>query len=124
MMDQRSLYDRLGGSTAVQATVTKLYEKVLSDPLLIPFFKDVDVERLRRSQAAFVTVAFGGPTSYNGKSMRQAHQHLVARGLGDRHFDAVAGHLQAALTELGVAAELIAEALAIVETTRADVLCR
>lgn len=119
-----SLYERIGGDAAVRATVAKLYEKVLSDALLIPFFAEANVDQLRRSQAGFVTMAFGGPNHYQGKSMRTAHASLVERGLSDVHFDAVAGHLKAAMEELTVPAELIAEALAVVETTRDDVLNR
>lgn len=116
------LYERLGGKDAVTATVIKMYEKILTDDLLMPFFVNVDMARLRASQTAFVTLAFGGPNHYDGQHLRQAHAKL--NGLSDIHFDAVAGHLTAAMRELNVAEPLIAEALAIVETTRADVLNR
>jgi hemoglobin len=56
--------------------------------------------------------------------MRNAHAHLLERGLNDRHFDAVAGHLQATLRELGVATGLIDQVMAIAESTRDDVLNR
>ena len=69
-------------------------------------------------------MAFGGPVKYDGKDLRQAHAHLVARGLNDSHFDAVAGHLQSTLKELGVANDLIAEVMALVGSTRNDVLNR
>lgn len=118
----QSLYERIGGESAVKATVIKLYDKILDDPELAPFFENIDVERLRLSQSAFVTYAFGGMKHYSGKSMRAAHHHAVAQGLSGLHFDLVAGHLKSALQELGVASVLIDEALAIVETTRNDVL--
>ena len=119
-----SLYERIGGKSAVQATVAKLYEKILDDDLLAPFFDDVDVDTLRRSQSAFVTMAFGGPTQYTGKSLRDAHAPLVERGLTDQHFDAVATHLKNAMEELEVPIELINEALEVVGGTRDDVLNR
>ena len=37
---ERSLFDRIGGQAAVNATVAKLYEKVLDDNLLAHFFDD------------------------------------------------------------------------------------
>lgn len=120
----KSLYDRIGGDAAVTATVIKLYDKILSDDLLAPFFEHTDVHTLRHSQIAFVTHAFGGPQQYNGKSLRAAHTASVARGLTDAHFDRVAKHLKTSMSELGVAPDLIAEAMAIVESTRADVLNR
>lgn len=121
---QNPLFERIGGKEAVTETVMRLYKRILGDALLCPFFEDINVDRLRSSQTAFVTMAFGGPNEYMGASLRKAHERLVARGLSDAHFNAVAGHLKAVLEELGVADDLIAEALAIVETTRHDVLNR
>lgn len=119
---KKSLFERIGGDSAVRATVIKMYDKILGDDDLAPFFDHVDVDTLRRSQAAFVTVAFGGPNHYMGRGMRAAHKNAVDQGLSDLHFDRVASHLESALQELNVPEELIAEALSIVETTRQDVL--
>ena len=63
---------------------------------------------------------FDGP----GKDLRRAHAPLVERGLTDSHFDAVAGHLQATLEELGVARDLTDEVMSIAASTRDDVLNR
>jgi hemoglobin len=119
---EKSLYERIGGAVAIKATVVKLYDKILSDDLLAPFFENVQMETLRRSQIGFITMAFGGNHQYTGGQLRQAHQPLVAKGLTDMHFNAVAGHLAASMKELGVSDDLIAEAMAIVSTTRSDVL--
>jgi hemoglobin len=69
-----------------------------------------------------VTYAFGGQNSYTGKSLRHAHADAVSQGLNDRHFDLVAAHLKSAMQELSVPEGLIDEALAIVGSTRKDVL--
>lgn len=123
-MENPSLYKRIGGEAAVRATVTKLYDKLLSDDEVAPFFENSNVETLRHSQTAFVTFAFGGPNHYTGKTMRKAHEKSVTQGLTDRHFDLVTHHLKEAMQELSVPANLIAEALDIVEDTRDDVLNR
>lgn len=120
----QSLFERIGGKSAVKATVVKLYDKILDDEKIAPFFDDIDVDALRRSQSAFVTYAFGGPNNYNGKNMRAAHTKSVKNGLNDEHFDIVAGHLRSAMEELCVPADLIDEALTIVGSTRNDVLCK
>ena len=124
MVQSISLYERIGGAEAVKAAVALLYDKILSDPLLVPFFQDIDVDRLRSSQSAFVSMAFGGPVHYSGANMRKAHERLVQRGLSDAHFDKVAFHLKTAMEDLSVPPSLIIEALSIVETTRPDVLNR
>lgn len=118
----KTLYERIGGEGAVRSTVLKMYDKILSDDELAPFFEDIDVDKLRLSQTAFVTYAFGGPNNYTGKSLRKAHEKAAANGLSNKHFDLVAKHLEAAMQELNVAADLIAEAIGIVSSTRADVL--
>lgn len=118
----KSLFERIGGESAVKATVIKMYDKILSDEELAPFFENIDVDRLRLSQAAFVTYAFGGRSHYSGKGLRVAHAAAVSQGLGDSHFDGVVAHLKSAMEELRVPAELISEALTIVGSTRKDVL--
>ncbi len=117
-----SLYDRIGGEAAVNAAVEVFYRKVLADDRINMFFEGVDMEKQAAKQKGFLTFAFGGPHNYSGKDMREGHAHLVAKGLNDSHFDAVMENLGATLTELGVPADLIAEAAAIAESTRNDVL--
>jgi len=120
----QSLYDRIGGEAAMNAAVDIFYRKVLADDRIKRFFDDVDMERQAAKQKAFLTMVTGGPNDYTGKDMREGHKHLVERGLNDSHFDAVMEHLGATLKELNVPAELIAEAAAIAESTRNDVLNR
>ena len=119
-----SLFERLGGEAAVEAAVDIFYRKVLSDSSIGHFFDTTDMDAQRAKQKAFLTMAFGGPKNYTGKELREAHAPLVENGLGDEHFDAVAGHLDATLRELGVADDLIGEVMAIAGSTRDDVLGR
>ncbi len=119
-----TLYERVGGNSAVAAVVNLLYDGIIKDPLLLPFFDGIDVRRQKSKLVAFLSTVFGGSTGYSGEDLRQAHGHLVARGLSDQHFDAVADHLQSTLEELSVPATLVEEIMAIVESTRNDVLNR
>jgi len=117
-----NLYEKIGGEAAVNAAVDIFYRKVLSDDHISRFFEGVDMDKQAAKQKAFLTMAFGGPNKYTGEDMRRGHAHLVAKGLNDSHFDAVMGHIGATLTELNVPGELIAQAAAIAESTRNDVL--
>ncbi|MDF9391222.1 MULTISPECIES: group I truncated hemoglobin [Methylococcus] len=119
-----SLYEKLGGEAAVNAAVDIFYRKVLADPRINRFFEGVDMEKQAAKQKAFLTMAFGGPHNYTGMDMRRGHAHLVKQGLNDSHFDAVMEHLGATMKELNVPDELIAQAAAIAESTRNDVLGR
>lgn len=123
--DNNSLYNRIGGTAAVTAAVNKMYDKILTDPILEPFFLGLNMANQRRSQMAFMVTAMGGPHNYTGQDMTRAHAKLVKdKGLSDVHFDAVVGHLKEALTELKVPASLIGEVLTLVGTTRDAVLGR
>ncbi|MDJ0972537.1 MAG: group 1 truncated hemoglobin [Kiloniellales bacterium] len=119
-----SLYQRLGGASAVKAAVDVFYGKVLADPQISHFFEGTDMAVQRAKQTAFLTMVFGGAARYQGKDLRRAHAPLVERGLNDSHFDAVAAHLRATLEELGVDRDLTAEVMLTAASTRDDVLNR
>lgn len=114
-----SLYERIGGRDAVKAAVDIFYKKVLADPLLSPFFENIDMPRQIGKQRAFMAYVFGGPNEYTGRDMREAHKHL---DLKEAHFQAVAGHLQSTLQELNVPHDVQNEVMILVGTTHDDVL--
>ncbi|MDD1607777.1 MAG: group 1 truncated hemoglobin [Methylococcaceae bacterium] len=122
--NEQTLYDRIGGEAAVNAAVDIFYRKVLNDYRINRFFDNVDMEKQAAKQKAFLTMAFGGPHNYTGEDMRKGHARLVKMGLDNSHFDAVVENLGTTLEELNVPQELIAEVVAICETTRNDVLGR
>lgn len=116
-----SLYQQLGGKAAIDAAVELFYVKVLADKRVNHFFEDVSMVKQKRKQKEFLSAALGGPIPYTGKDLRKAHADIP---LNDTHFDAIAEHLQATLEELKVDKALIAQAMAIVASTRDAVLNR
>ncbi len=114
-----SLFDKLGGAAAVDAAVDIFYRKVLSDDRISHFFDTVDMESQHTKQKAFLTMAFGGPNSYTGKDMREAHKHMK---LTEEHFNAVAENLVGTLKELDVPEESINEVVTIALSVKDDVL--
>lgn len=123
MPEVKSLYDRIGGKDAVNSAVELFYDKIMKDSRINHLFKGVDMKRQRAKQKVFMTYAFGGAPNYSGASMRKAHEHLVKeKGLNEGHFNAVAENLIATLKELGIPQALIDEVIAIVLTTKNDVL--
>lgn len=124
MLRMPTLYERLGGEAAVGAAVPLFYDKVMGDESIAHYFDGIDMDAQIEKQVAFMTMAFGGPSNYTGRDLRTAHARLVKHGLGDAAFDSVATHLRDTLIELGVGNALVAEVLAVVGTTRKDVLSR
>jgi len=85
-----TLFEKLGGLTAINAVVDEFYRRVLADNELKPFFEKTDMARQKDHQRKFLTFALGGPNRYSGKSMKKAHSGL---GITAHHFGLVAGHL-------------------------------
>lgn len=114
-----SVYEKIGGEAAVNAAVDIFYRKVLADDRINEFFDTVDMEAQHAKQKAFLTMAFGGPNSYTGKDMREAHKHMK---LTEDHFNAVAENLVGTLQELEVPQEYIDEIVNIALSVKDDVL--
>jgi len=120
-----TLYQAVGGEAAVNAAVDLFYDKVMADPLLVPFFEGVEMGAQNRKQKAFFTTIFKGETKGADAYMRKAHAGLVAeKGLSDAHFDAVAGHLNATLVDLQVPEDLIGQIMGAAAGLREAVLNR
>lgn len=119
-----TLYEDLGGEAAVDAAVELFYRKVMADESVERFFQGLDMPRQIAKQKAFLTMAFGGPNNYSGRSMRAAHRIPVVNGLNDTHFDKIVTLLGESLAELGVPNELISQVAEIAESVRNDVLNR
>lgn len=121
----QTLFEKLGGASALDVAVERFYDKVLADERISHFFTQTDMARQRAQQKALLTAAFGGPNVYAGRDMRAGHARLVKeRGLSDPHFDAVVDNLASTLREMGVADILIGEVATVAESVRNDVLGR
>lgn len=118
-----TIYQHLGPHL-IAAAVDGFYARVLRDPVLMPFFVHMDVEKQRKRMTMFLHMVTGGPSTYTGADMRRAHDRPVSQGMSDIHFDLVVDHLVAELRELTVPESLIAEMGVLVESVRGDVLHR
>jgi len=114
-----SIYDQIGGPAAVHLAVDQLYERLLADPELAPYFAGRDMDRLRRHMRPFIAAALGGAEIYRGRDMGAAHAGL---GITDVHFDRTVGHLVAVLEQLSVDPQSIAAIGATLEPLRAAVV--
>ncbi|MBN9286766.1 MAG: group 1 truncated hemoglobin [Gammaproteobacteria bacterium 39-13] len=119
-----SLFERLGGPTAVNQAVEIFYRKMLCDERVSYFFDDIDMDKQILKQKGFLTMVFGGPNQYTGRNMREGHRHLLEKGLNDLHVDIVLEHLAATLKELGAHENDIAEVISVANSVRSDVLDR
>jgi len=115
MSEAQSIYAEIGGRDTVEAVVSDFYDRVFEDPVLEPYFDNVDRDALFAHQVQFISAVAGGPVSYDGVDMQRAHEGM---GITEDAFDRVATYLAEALSENGVAendVEAILEAVADLE---------
>ena len=96
---QPSHFERIGGAAAIGAAVDQLYQRILADPALAPYFTGVDLPGLKRHMALLLTTVLGGPDEYQGRGLVEAHQ---GRGITEQDYQRVGAHLTSVLTDLGV----------------------
>ena len=119
-----TLYDTIGGSRRINSAVELFYARVFADESLRPFFEGVDLKGLSARQSMFVSMLVGGQKVYTGKNLTLAHAGSRTKGMTDVHFDTMLGHFRAALTEIQVAPQRVAEIMTLLESTRDAVLGR
>lgn len=98
----RSLFDKYGGFSVVSKMVLDLYDRLLDDDDVGPFFDEVEMRRIVDHQTKFVSSLMGGPASYTDDQIRKMHGHLT---IGDAHFQKLKSILAETLGDHGVSEE-------------------
>lgn len=98
----QTLYEQVGGEESIRSMVATFYQRVLSDPMLKPFFEHTDMDKLKRMQTAFFTIALGGPEPDFRISLYEAHS---GRGILVKHLTRYTELLMETLEEVGVKKE-------------------
>ena len=96
---QASLYDRLGGKPAITAVVDDFVANVAADRRINHFFRRANVPHLKAELVDQICAASGGPCTYTGKSMKDAHRGMH---ITSADFDALVGDLKKSLDKFNV----------------------
>jgi hemoglobin len=122
-----SLYERLGGVYSIAAVVDDFIDRVMDDPRLNAN-PAVDEAHHRVSRAGFkylvtemVCWATGGPQIYTGRSMRESHEHL---GITEGEWTSFLDDFQQTMNRFDVPSAERGELLAIVESTKSDIVLK
>ena len=76
-MENWDIIEEVGGQEAMQALMRRFYDRLFDDIIIGFFFENSDKEALIASQIAYVHAHLGGRQgSYEGPSIRKAHQDL------------------------------------------------
>ena len=124
----KSLYDRLGGEPAIRAVVSDFVDRSAADPKVNFTRKGTPkewqatpeaVQQLKTRLTEFVAQGTGGPTKYTGDDMRRVHTGMK---ITNDEFNAMGEHLKASLRKHNVRQREQDELMAIIESTRKDVV--
>ena len=124
---KKSLYDRLGGAYAIATVVDAFIEKLLvndtlnANPAINEARKHVPKAGLKFHVTALVCQVTGGPQTYTGRSMKDAHRHL---NITEREWDAMVRDFVEVLDQFKVPKAEQAELLTIVGSTKGDIVVR
>jgi hemoglobin len=136
---KKPLYDRLGGEVGIRLIIEDFVPRVTDDPRVN--WDRLGVKRggfsihhnqseawdssadhlktLKTHLEQFLALATGGPSNYQGKEMKSTHANMH---ITNPEFDAVLGDLKATLDKLQIANQEQKELLAVVETTRDQIV--
>lgn len=136
---KKTLYERLGATDGLRVIVNDFVDRAIADPRVN--WKRVgvkhgavlgiggksserestpsQVQTLKDHVVQFFAVATGGPTQYDGRDMKRVHEGMR---ISNSEFDAAVGDLKASLDALHVAVQDQKELLAVVESTRPQIV--
>jgi hemoglobin len=134
-----ALFDRLGGEQGVTRIVEDFTPRLLQDPRVnwsrnalkrSGLFSRAgssntwtnnaqNVAILKKHMVQFLTLATGGPAHYDGKDMKSSHGNMH---ITNPEFDAAVGDIKASLDNLQVPNKEQKELLAIIESTRPEIV--
>ena len=115
----RSLYDRLGGQPAITAVVDSFVAIVAKDARINKKFAKSDVARVKKMLVDQVCAQTGGPCTYSGLSMKDAHRNM---GVTEGEFNALVEDLVTTLNAFNVPKPEQDELLNALGTMKGDIV--
>ncbi|RDC67468.1 hypothetical protein DLJ49_21020 [Rhodovulum sp. 12E13] len=119
-----TLYERLGGAAGIRALVDGIVDAHLCNPVIEARFRPYldqpeRVAEIKQHTCAFLSEGSGGPDTYHGRSMDQAHRGM---GITDAEYNAAADDILATLARHGHGAATRAEVGAMLEALRDEIV--
>lgn len=125
--EEKSLYERLGGTYGIAAAVDNLVDRLYTNgtananPAVAEFHRKQGQPGFKFLVTAWSIEATGGPSIYPGRNMTEAHAHLTVT---QREFDVVATEIKTSLYQLNVPEREFNEFMAIIERYRPEVVAK
>ena len=116
---ERSLYERLGGVEAITAVTRAFEERAAKDDRINQKFARTNLDRLTKEFVDQVCQDTGGPCTYTGLNMRQAHTNM---GVTSGEFQAFVEDVVAVLDDFKVGKAEQDELLNILAPLRGEIV--
>ncbi len=123
-----SLYERLGGETAIRAIVDDFVANAVADPR-VNFTRrgtpeewkatPAGLDHFKRHLVNMIAEKAGGPQKYRGKDMKRAHRGMQIQ---DSEFNAFMVHVEKSLDKFKVPPREQEELTAIIGSTRSEIV--
>jgi hemoglobin len=117
-----SLFERLGGYSAIAAVTDDFLGRLGSDPQVGRFFVghgEDSKKRARQLTVDFICNATGGPCFYNGRTMEVTHEGM---GITAADWEISMGHLEATLDRFAVPSPEREEVVAFISGLRDSIV--
>jgi hemoglobin len=121
-MSKKTLYERLGGYDAIASVANNLLPRMQADAQLARFYQHRGEDGLRRSRQLlidFLCSSAGGPLYYTGRDMKITHKGMK---ISESDWSAFLGHLNATLDALQVPHAERVEVVALMQSTKSDIV--
>lgn len=116
-----SLYQALGGIPGITRIVEGMLLNAARDPRIVRHFRNIAPERLRNKLVEQLCADTGGPCTYTGDTLAEAHKGL---NLQPGEFNALVEDLIASMNSQGVPASVQSRVLAGMAAQRGEVLAK
>jgi hemoglobin len=115
----KTLYERLGGTPAIEAVVNDFVGNVAADKRINHFFAKADPKRVKAKLVEQICAAAGGPCTYTGRDMTSVHKGM---GIGEPDWDATIEDLTKSLRKFKVPRKEQKELLGLLGPMKADIV--
>jgi len=123
-MKDASLFERLGGSSGINALVQDIVALHMENPVIRarfrPYLETPDkLEATKKHLCAFLEAGSGGTAQYGGRSMKDAHRGM---NINEAEYMAATDDILAALRQHGIDDQTQKDVLAIAYSLKGEIL--
>jgi hemoglobin len=122
VMNEKTLYERLGGYDAIAAVANDLLPRLMSDSQLGRFWEnrgEDGIDREKQLLIDYLCSNAGGPLLYTGRDNKASHKGM---GINESDWEKFIGHLNATLDFFQLPQQERSDVMAFIASTKADIV--